>query len=367
MKIFISACEPSGDNIGAKLIRALKEHQPDIEIYGLGGKQMTALSLKSLFDIELLSVMGFLEVLPRAFKIKRKITETADYIRKLQPDVIITIDSYGFHSRLITRLQDLKAKIKFYHYVAPTVWAYKPKRKFVIKNLYHHLFCILPFEPKYFTDIGASASFVGHPVLEDMGNMAADFNLQGFGFAADKPILTLMPGSRLGEIRRHAPIFAEVAEKLADTFQVFVPTLPHLEAELKRIFADSHAIVSAEIPRHEVIRRSALGLVKSGTSSMEMTLFGIPHVVAYRANPISYFIIKKLIKINTATVANLIVGENFIPEFFQDDCNSKALSDALLNIYEHQAYFQTKCTEALQLLNAGQSCSNIVAKHILNL
>src|SRR5436305_12240027 len=227
--LFIIAGEPSGDALGAALIAALRERTDGrLRIAGIGGEQMSAQGLRSLVPLADLAVAGIAEVLPRAPLILRRVRQTVAAVRELRPDAVITIDSSGFSWRVAHGLRRRGERLPLIHYVAPMVWAWRAGRARRMARWYDHLLTLLPFEPPYFERVGLSCPFVGHPVLEcgaqdgDGGRFRA-----AHGLAPDDLLITVLPGSRGGEVRRLLPIFGvalQVLEDLVGPFRVVVPT-----------------------------------------------------------------------------------------------------------------------------------------------
>ncbi|NBX09714.1 MAG: lipid-A-disaccharide synthase, partial [Marivivens sp.] len=217
MKVFLLAGEVSGDRLGGALMAGLKELRDDMEFHGIGGEQMQSHGLTSLFPMEELSIMGLAEVLPKYFHLKRRIRETADEILRLKPDAVITIDAPDFSLR-VAKLVKEASNIRTVHYVAPSVWAWRPKRAAKMAKVIDHVLALLPFEPPYMTAHGMECDFVGHPVTTEVQATdaeAADFRAR-FGIG-DAPLILALPGSRRGEVSRLADRFgAALAQVVAD-------------------------------------------------------------------------------------------------------------------------------------------------------
>src|SRR5213079_384583 len=228
--IFIVAGEPSGDALGGALIRALRKRTGGrVRVAGIGGESMAEQGFASLVPLSDLAVAGIAEVLPRASLILRRVRETVQAIRQLRPDAVVTIDSSGFSWRIAHRLRRHGERLPLIHYVAPMVWAWRAGRARRMARWYDHLLTLLPFEPAYFERVGLAASYVGHPVLEsgaDKGD-AARFRAR-HGIAADELLISVLPGSRGGEVRRLVPIFGHALQRLEGMlgpFRIVVPTV----------------------------------------------------------------------------------------------------------------------------------------------
>ena len=312
--IFIIAGEASGDWLGSKLIRQLRQQSPDLNISGIGGPKMEAEGLTSLFPMKEISLMGFAEILPHAFNLMKRLKQTEEEIIRQKPDIVITIDSPGFNFRIAEKIQSLRPQTKLVHYVAPTVWAYKPERAAKVDRLFDKLLCILPFEPEYFKN----AEFIGHPVIEDgldKGD-AAGFkqrhNLDDF--------ICLMPGSRKGEVKKLLPIFLEAAAKLGKQPVVIVADNVEIKANVKTIHNRE---------KLDCFAASSCGIIKSGTSGLEYAFAGRPYVVAYMANPITIWIIRRMAKIKFVNLVNILFGREIVPELIQEKCTSAQIAEAL--------------------------------------
>lgn len=340
LKICILAGEASGDIIGAKLVRALrKQHQ--IELIGLGGAELQAEGMQSFFDIKEISIMGFAEVLPKVFKIKILMNKLAKYIIAEKPDIIITIDSYGFNTRIVKMLRSAHLSAKFVHYVAPTVWAYKPQRAEVIASLYDLQLALLPCEKKYFDAVGLSCKFVGHPIVEDVisTKLSRDDFMEKHNIPSTSKILMIMPGSRLQEVKNHAKLFADALRKLKRTHPnliAIIPTFERFSELLKAAFKDLEIIILTDKKSaKEAMNFADAALVKSGTSSLETAHFNIPTVVAYKMNPLSYWYIKNKIEIKYISLVNILNNAPVISERIQSDATVENISADLQKLLNH--------------------------------
>ncbi|MCR9221897.1 MAG: lipid-A-disaccharide synthase [Alphaproteobacteria bacterium] len=330
--IFLTAGEPSGDAIGARLMAALKTRTGGaVRFAGVGGQMMRAEGLESLFPMQELSVMGLLEVLPHARRLKRRIAETAAAVDRLRPDALVTIDSPGFSKRLEDRLGP--GELPKIHYVAPTVWAWKPKRVHAFKARFDRLLCLLPFEPPYFEAVGLDAPFVGHPVLEsgaDAGDGAA-FRARR-AMAAEAPLLCVLPGSRRGEARRLLPVFGETVARLAaerPDLQVAIPSVDYLADEIAAATAGWAApttVLTGPAEKYDAMAASNAALAASGTVALELALARVPTVVAYRLNPITYWAINRMVSVDYVHLCNIMAEREIAPERLQDRCRPDVLA-----------------------------------------
>lgn len=348
--LFLIAGEASGDALGAKLMRALKVKSP-VRFIGIGGPKMAAEGLESLFPYSELSLMGFAEVLPHLPKLLRRIRQTVEAIEKTKPGAVITIDSPGFNFQVAKQVK--KLGIPLIHYVAPTVWAYKPKRAERMAKWYDLLLLLLPFEGPYFDKVGLKNTFVGHPLVEDAHPEPL----------SSKPCIVMLPGSRGGEISRHLPIFREVAERLKARgidYSITMPTLPHLAAELihetKSWPLPVHVVTTQE-ERQIAFSNAVAALTKSGTVALELALYHVPMIVTYKVHPLSAWLLRRMIKVPFVNLVNLLLNQPTIPELLQENCEPDKLADALIPLItdrEARANQQRAMKEALELLGLGQ-------------
>ena len=336
-RVYIVAGEASGDALGGRLIQALRAASPGIELAGIGGERMAEQGFASLFPMRELALMGLIEVLPNIRRLAQRLTETTTDIATRRPDVIVTIDSPGFTLRLAERVRPLG--IPIVHYVAPQVWAWRPGRIEKIKARVDRILCLLPFEPVIFEAAGIPADFVGHPVLE---SGVADGDATRFraahGLAPDARVLIVMPGSRRIEVKRLLPVFGEALAMLAPRIPGLVAALPvsPVVAEAVRAGTAGWPVrpilldgVQAKHDAFAAARDGGAGLIKSGTSSLEMAVAGIPHLIAYKVNPITAIIMRRLVRVPFASLVNLLAEREVAPEFIQDRATPENLAETL--------------------------------------
>lgn len=329
--VYLLAGEHSGDVLGARLMIALRHARPDLEFAGIGGPRMTAEGLHSLFPMHELAVMGLLEVLPKVRQLSRRLKQTVADIRARRPDIVVTIDSPGFALRVLKQLRG--AGMPRVHYVAPQVWAWREHRVREFPGLWERLLCLLPFEVAFFAGHGLPASFVGHPVLEsgaDHGD-AARFRA-AHGLAADAPVVVLMPGSRRSEAPKLLPVFGAALEILARRVPGIVAVVPVAAAVADTV---RHAAAGWRVPavivtelqdKHDAYAAASAALTKSGTSTLELALAGVPMAVTYRVNPVTAAIARRLIRVKHVAMVNLLAGREVVPELLQQDCTPEKLA-----------------------------------------
>jgi lipid-A-disaccharide synthase len=337
MRVFVTAGEASGDRLGAALIRGLRTLVPDLELAGVGGALMAAEGLESLYPMEELSVMGLAEILPRYRSLKRRIAETADAAAALRPDVLVTIDSPDFSSRVARRVRASQAT-RIIHYVAPTVWAWRPGRARKLAPLVDHVLALLPFEPPYLEAAGVRCTFVGHPVVAEP---AADpARVAALRAGTDGPLILVLPGSRASEVRRMLPVFGEVLRRVREVhprMRALLPALPALrdeiEAQVGRWDEAPDLVDAADLDaKRTAFAASDAALTKSGTVSLELAAAGTPMIVAHDMAWISRQIIARMLLVDTVTLVNLISETRTVPEFLGRDCRPERIAPALLEL-----------------------------------
>ncbi len=356
-KFFIIAGEASGDLLGSKLIRELKIKEPNAEFIGVGGKLMREQGLISIFPMEELAVMGFAEVVPHLFKLLRRINETANRIIAEKPDFVITIDSPDFNFRVIKKLKNYSGKK--IHLIAPSVWAYRAGRAKKISKLYNLLLCILPFEPPYFEKHGLKAIFIGHPLCEDAPDLSKKTKNENITIA-------VTPGSRNGEVKKIFPEFIEAINLLAKKIPNIKVSIPLIDKtrELVKSMAKNLQVEYLFVEKDE--KKSALlktdfALAKSGTNTLEFSLYKIPMIVAYRVNIFTYYLLKLLVKIKFANLINLISNKEIIPEMLQWKCRGDRICKDLAKKQIHESEI------ALKMLCDNKNPSEKAAAEILKL
>lgn len=334
MKVFLIAGEPSGDRLGGALMAGLRALCPDAEFSGVGGDAMAEQGLASLFPMSDLSVMGLAEVLPKLRLLRARIAQTAAAISRAAPDIVITIDSPDFCLRVLKQARRVRPALPVVHYVAPSVWAWRPKRAARMAPLVDHVLALLPFEPPYMHAAGMSCDFVGHPVVAEPRPSAAEIAQIRAGH--EGPLVLALPGSRRGEISRLAPRFGQaLALALPENARVVVPTV-RAQADFMRAQVREWP-VSAEVLEDSAAKRAAFGaadlaLAASGTVSLELAASDTPMIIAYDVAPLTRFLAARMIKLDTVTLVNLVSDTRSIPEFLGRDCEPNRIAAALKHL-----------------------------------
>jgi lipid-A-disaccharide synthase len=414
-KFFIIAGEASGDLLGSKLIAELKLQNSQSEFIGVGGKLMQEQGLISIFPMEELSVMGFFEVVPHLAKILRRIKQTADLIIEEKPDFLITIDSPDFCFRVVKKLQSLVTKkstrseqsermrdlpLSFYlggegdgglrrcigpkkiHLIAPSVWAYRPKRAEKISKLYDLLLAILPFEPPYFEKYGLKTIFIGNPIIEN----APDFsekkseNLRfrkKYSIAENDVLICVTPGSRSGEVKKIFPEFIGAINLLSQkipNLKIVIPLTDKtrdLVLEMVQELKVEYFLIEKD-EKDSALFATDFALAKSGTNTLEFSLYHIPMLIAYKINFLTHFIVKRMIKIKFANLINLILNKELIPEMLQKNCEAEKIATLLEKLILDKNFAEKQISEsaaALKLMGLGSviNPSKKAAQEILKL
>ncbi len=343
MKLFLIAGEPSGDNLGAALMAGLRELAPGVGFLGVGGPAMQAEGLESRFPMEELSVMGIWEVLPKYRALKARIAETAQAIAETKPDALITIDSPDFCLRVARQARALNPDLRTIHYVAPSVWAWRPGRARKMAEVVDHVLAILPFEPPLMQAAGMSCDFVGHPIVSEP--LASEAEALAFraahDIAPDQPLILCLPGSRRSEVSRLGPRFDEAMIRLRDRMpeiRVVMPTVrgvSGLVRDMAKRWPTAPIVVENTMEKRAAFAAADLALAASGTVSLDLAANNVPMVIGYDVAPLSRLIIRMLLKTDTVTLVNLVSDTRAVPEFLGSDCEPGPMSQALFCLLEH--------------------------------
>ncbi len=341
--IFLIAGEASGDNLGARLMAALKRRMGDrVRFAGVGGAAMLREGLDSLFPMGELSLMGLAEILPHLPRLLRRLGETAAEVARLRPRVVVTIDSPEFSFRVARRIADLG--IPRVHYVAPQVWAWRAGRARKLAGTVDHLMALLPFEPPYFEDAGLPCDFVGHPVIEagaDRGDGAV-FRAR-HGIAPEATVISVLPGSRHTEVRRLLPVFAGAVELLTrerPDLAVAVATVEAVRDEVTaavRAWSRPGIVVTDPAEKYDAFAASRAAIAKSGTVTLELALAGVPMVVCYKMSAITAFLARRLVRVDYASLVNLLADRAVSPELLLDACTPAGIAEKVAPLLDDGA------------------------------
>ena len=329
IKVYFIAGEPSGDLLASRLMRALRQKLGDrVQFCGVGGETMAEEGLTSLFDISDLAIMGFFEVFKSLPIVLKRMRQIWDDIAKVQPDIVITVDSWSFSQRIHAGMKKRHLNMPHIHYVAPQVWAWKAKRAKTIKKWIDHLLCLLPFEAPLFTKHGMPCTYVGHSVIESGADKGDETR-----FFAEHPevdpqsfIVTVLPGSRKTELKYLLPVFEQVVERLKEKHPSLVVVMPTVQTVAQRLqqavqmWKVPVIIVQGRQARYDAFAASRLAVAASGTVSLELAMARIPHLIAYKLNRVTGFLARRVLKIKYVNLINILADQPIIPECLQENC-----------------------------------------------
>ncbi|PKP75167.1 MAG: lipid-A-disaccharide synthase [Alphaproteobacteria bacterium HGW-Alphaproteobacteria-6] len=342
MKLFLIAGEASGDALGAALMAGLKALAPGVSFEGVGGPLMAAEGLAGLFPMDDLSVMGLVEILPRYRALKRRLDQTIAAVAATAPDALITIDSPDFTLRVARAARAANPGLRTIHYVAPTVWAWRPGRAAKMAPFIDHVLALLPFEPPLMQAAGMSSDFVGHPVVAapraDAAAAAAFRETQMIG--PDQPVVLCLPGSRRGEVMRLAPRFDEALTRLRDRepgLRVVLPTLAPVAGLVRAMTARwrvAPLVVETPGDRAAAFAAADLALAASGTVSLELAAARVPMVIAHDFNWLTWQILRRAALIDTVTLVNIVSGTRAVPELLGPQCRPGPIARCLIEVMD---------------------------------
>ncbi len=375
MKVFLIAGELSGDRLGAALMIGLKQLYPKIEFQGVGGPLMASQGLNSLFSMHELSVMGIAEVLPKYRHLLKRMHQTAQAVLQERPDVLITIDSPDFCLR-VAREVKAASDIRTVHYVAPSVWAWRPKRATKMAKVIDQVLALLPFEPPFMEAAGMRCDFVGHPVVGEP--VATDAEVAAFRALhgiEDAPLLLALPGSRRGEVSRLTPAFGEVIALLKQArpdLQVVLPAAAPVAGLVRELTAEwPHAPIildpngmdeaEALLTKRTAFRAADVALAASGTVSLELAACGTPMVIGYDMNWLSWQIMSRMALIDSVTLVNLVTDTRAVPEFLGPNFTPDAITPALLALLDDPSSQDQAMAWTMELLGRNQAAPGLRA------
>ncbi|MEO9821623.1 MAG: lipid-A-disaccharide synthase [Paracoccaceae bacterium] len=375
MRVFVIAGEASGDALGSALMSNLRTLHQDIEFDGVGGPLMQAQGLVSRFDMRELSVMGIAEVLPKYRQLKRRIAEMAEAVLATQPDVLITIDSPDFCLR-VAKLVKAKSSIRTVHYVAPSVWAWRPKRAVKMAKCIDHVLALLPFEPPLMEAAGMACDFVGHPVVTEPVATAKEVDAfrMAHSIPDTGPIILVLPGSRRGEVQRLAPIFGQAIDKYSQTDKpptvvvVRAPSVAGVVDEATAGWSVKPIMISGDdlTAKRAAFKGANVALAASGTVALELAAAGTPMVIGYNMNWLSYKLIRRAALIDRVNLVNIVTDTYYVPECLGPDCTPDRLAQELHNVLNDPDAQIKTMSETMQALGAdGEAPGLRAAKAVL--
>lgn len=337
LKIAVVVGEESGDQLGFKLMQALRVEAPGVAFFGVGGARMAAEGLESLFPLHDIAVMGVTAVIPRLPTLIRRVHQTVDAVVNAGPDALIIIDSPDFTHAVARRVRARLPDLPIIDYVSPSVWAWRSGRARRMRAYVDHVLAILPFEPEVHRQLGGpSCTYVGHPLIERLDELQPSRDEEARRHELPGKLL-VMPGSRRSTLERMLPAFRATTERLAEEFpeiEVLVPVVPALREHAIEAFAEWQApltLVHGEAEKLAAFRQARAALVCSGTSTLELALSGVPMAVGYRLPPLES-LFTWLVRVPSIVLPNLIAGRNVIPEFLHGPCRADVLAPVMAEL-----------------------------------
>ncbi len=381
MKIFIIAGEDSGDKLGSAIMDSLIAATDDsLNFVGIGGIGMTSRGLRSLFPMSELSVMGFIEIASQYTKLKKRINETVFSILHEKPDILLTIDAPEFCFRVAKKIKLINKDIPIAHYVAPTVWAWRPGRAKNISNFIDHILALFPFEPPYFRDVEINCDFVGHPIVSE--NIADADSITEFKkefSITDEPIILCLPGSRKAEIDRLMPVFGKTLDRFSNILpdaRFILPSTPdvyeyskiyleHMPKDIVFLTPEKFGLEKYLQFKKASFKISCLALAASGTVSLELAANNTPMVIGYDMNFFSRNIVGLMLKTDTVNLVNLITGNRSIPECIGSNFNCDNLFLEMVRVYSNSQSQIKDFKTTMDLLGINNLSPNIRAANSL--
>ena len=371
-KIFILTGEPSGDKLASTVISKLKTQNSDIEYLSVGGTNLKNLGIKSIFNLEDITYLGFTSVLLNIFNIKSKINKTVDEILRFKPDILFSVDSPDFTLRVAEKVKKINNNIKTIHYVAPQVWVWRKNRVKKIKKFIDHMLLLFDFEKEYFEVENIKNTFVGHPLLENDRNIKSDLNNL---ISKDKKIISIFPGSRKSELKVLLPIlldFIKLMNKNEKNYKYVIHTTDQNKVsiidQLKTSTINNVDVISDENIKSQILSNSIFAVSKSGTVSLQICNANIPSIIIYKLSFINFMIFKSLVNVKFANIINIINNKEIIPELLQNECNAEEIYKTVLYFLKNPDKIKEQlnnCNKTLEGIKSKTSSSNEAAS-ILN-
>ena len=346
-KIFVITGEVSGDILASKIIDFIDVKKIDIK--GIVGSNLKNKGIDGPFENKDITFFGITDVIKNIFYIKKKIHQTVEYIENFEPDIVFSVDSPDFVFQVIKKIKERKKiKTKFFHFVAPSIWAWRESRGHTIRKLIDKIYLLFKFEKKYFDKYSINNYFVGHPFFENFKNSIYDSSIE-------KKIISFCPGSRNKEIHIFMPIFLEIIKKYNNQFKYhFVVNKDTADivreylVELKNIIFFVNIDEKLKI---EYLKNSLVTVAKSGTISLDLCKLQVPFITIYKLSWLNYFIIRPLVKTKYINIINIIANKQIIPEFIQGNCNSKKIISKLEEFFQNKDKLKELVNDYSVILN----------------
>lgn len=360
-KIFISVGDPSADKHAARLMRKIKDRDPNVEFVGLGGDDMFKEGLQSIVPISDIAVVGFWEVAKKYSFFKDLINRCSEILLSGQIDLFLPIDYPGFNLRLAKKAKEIGIPVVYY--IAPQLWAWGSNRTEKLKGNVDKLLVVLPFEENYFNASGIDSEFVGHPLLED-----DSFNQE---VEKDQRLIAFLPGSRLQEIKKHEELFVETMRQLVSKrdlkFGIARPS--HLNQDFYKRYLTVENTELWDDPR-KLMKTASAGVVKTGTSNLEAALCNMPFSMVYKTSYLTYFLGKNMINLDYISLVNILADKEVVPELIQKDASPERISSVIFNILDNPTVSKNMLQDfqsirkSLGTFNASQKASDIIFEHL---
>lgn len=360
MRYYIIAGERSGDLHGGNLVKALRKHDPDGVFRGFGGDYMKEAGVDIFVDYGDMAFMGLVELLTNMNKIKKYIRVCREDIASFKPDVVILIDYGGFNLQIAKSTK--KAGIKVFYYIPPKYWAWYPRRANWLKPHVDRLFSILPFEKDFFRKYNWESHYVGNPVLDAVKSHTPDPDfLKKNRLVTDKPVIALLPGSRKQELKTILPLMTDIVRRFRKDYMFGVAAVNNLDQQMYDEISGYENVRMIHEDTYNLLLHAKAAVVTSGTATLETALFRVPQIVVYKANPISYFIAKRMITVDFISLVNLIAGKEVVKEMLQADANSGSVALELKRLL-HDKQYRDEMIEnydnIIKILDTGSASEN---------
>ena len=374
-KVFILTGEPSGDKLASTVISKLKQKNSEVEYSCVGGYHLESLGIKSIYNLNQITYIGFTSVLLNIFKIRNRINKTVEEVIKFNPDILFSVDSPDFTLRVAERVKKINNRIKTIHYVAPQVWIWREGRVKKFKKFVDHMLLLFDFEKKYFDKQNIPNTFVGHPLLED--NLKSKIDLSSL-IDENKKIISIFPGSRDSEIYVLLPIlsdFIKLMNKKSNNY-IFIFHVTDENKEtivnfLKKSSLNNFQVISDENIKSQILSKSIFAVAKSGTVSLEICNAKVPSIIIYKINMINYFIMKSLVKVKFANIINIINNKEVIPELLQGECNAKEIFNSVNYLLNHPDLLKSQLNNINKTINeiksdtlSSEKAANILSQYL---
>src|SRR5210317_922850 len=374
-KIFILTGEPSGDKLASTVISRLKLVKPEIQYLSVGGANLKNLGIKSIYDLNEITYLGFTSVLFNIFKIKSKINKTVEEIIKFNPDILLSVDSPDFTLRVAERVKKINNNIKTIHYVAPQVWVWRKNRVKKIKKFIDHILLLFEFEKKYFDEESIKNTFVGHPLIEKKDNVKTVLNDL---ISKDKKIISILPGSRKSETNVLLPILLDFVKLMNNKENIYSFVFHATEDNKDFIFnqvnnssLNNVDVVSDGNIKSQILSNSIFAVSKSGTVSLQIASSNIPSIIIYKLSYINFMIFKLLVNVKFANIINIINNKEVIPELLQHECNAKEIFNTVIYFLKNPDLIEKQlndCNKSLEGIKSKTSSSkesaSILSKYL---